>query len=158
MNIDQIILSNSIRSYLLVASILLGTLLIKRLVSRFFATMIYTWVDKKNHSDLRKNHVHRLIVPIEQFLLFLVAIIAVYELKFPAAWDLNLFKLSLQQLIDSLVKLMFIILLIRVILRTLEFIAIILENKAMNLLMLINLPTFSFQQVVVCECKNLIFH
>ena len=130
MNIDQIILSNSIRSYLLVASILLGTLLVKRLVSRFFASVIYTWVDKKNHSDLRKNHVHRLIVPIEQFLLFLVAIIAIYELKFPAAWDLNLFKLSLQQLIDSVVKLMFIILLIRVTLRTLEFIAIILENKA----------------------------
>lgn len=130
MNIDQIILSNSIRSYLLVASILLGTLLVKRLVSRFFASVIYTWVDKKNHSDLRKNHVHRLLIPIEQFLLFLVAIIAFYELKFPAAWDLNLFKLSLQQLIDSLVKLMFIVLLIRVTLRTLEFIAIILENKA----------------------------
>mgnify|MGYP000229636343 FL=1 len=130
MNIDQIILSNSIRSYLLVASILLGTLLVKRLVSRFFASLIYTWVDKKNHSDLRKNHVHRLLIPIEQFLLFLVAIVALYELKFPAAWDFNLFKLSLQQLIDSVVKLFFIILLIRVTLRTLEFIAIILENKA----------------------------
>jgi MscS family membrane protein len=130
MNIDQIILSNSIRSYLFVAAILIVTLLIKRLVSRFFASLIYTWVDKQNHSDLRKNHVHRLIVPIEQFLLFLVAIIAIYELKFPAAWDLNLFKLSLQQLIDSVIKLMFIILLIRVSLRTLEFIAIILENKA----------------------------
>ena len=130
MNIDQTILSNSIRSYLFVAAILIITLLIKRLVSRFFASMIYTWVDKQNHSELRKNHVHRLIVPIEQFLLFLVAIIAIYELKFPAAWDLNLFKLSLQQLLDSGIKLMFIILLIRVTLRTLEFIAIILENKA----------------------------
>lgn len=130
MNIDQTILSNSIRSYLFVAAILIVTLLIKRLVSRFFASMIYTWVDKQNHSELRKNHVHRLIVPIEQFLLFLVAIIAIYELKFPAAWDLNLFKLSLQQLLDSGIKLMFIILLIRVTLRTLEFIAIILENKA----------------------------
>ena len=130
MNLDQIILSNSIRSYLMVAAILLVTLLIKRLISRFFASLIYTWVDKKNHSDLRKNHVHRLIVPIEQFLLFLVAIIAIYELKFPAVWDLKLFKLSLQQFIDSGVKFMFILLLIRVSLRTLEFISIILENKA----------------------------
>ena len=130
MNIDQMILSNSIRSYLFVAAILLFTLLIKRLVSRFFASMIYTWVDKKNHSDLRKNHVHRLIVPIEQFLLFLVAIIAIYELKFPEAWDLKLFKLSLQQLLDSSIKFMFVLLLIRVSLRTLEFISIILENKA----------------------------
>ena len=130
MNIDQMILSNAIRSYLLVAAILLATLLIKRLVSRFFASLIYTWVDKKNHSDLRKNHVHRLLVPIEQFLLFLVAIIAIYELKFPEAWDVKLFKLSLQQFLDSGIKFMFVILLIRVSLRTLEFIAIILENKA----------------------------
>ena len=130
MNIDQIILSNALRSYLLVAAILLVTLLIKRLISRFFASMIYTWVDKKNHSDLRKNHVHRLIVPIEQFLIFLVAIIAIYELKFPEAWDLKLFKLSLQQFLDSGVKFMFVLLLIRVSLRTLEFISIILENKA----------------------------
>jgi MscS family membrane protein len=130
MTIDQTILSNSIRSYLLVASIIIGTLLIKRLISRFFASLIYTWVDKKNHSDLRKNHVHRLIVPIEQFLIFLVTIITIYELKFPAAWNLNLFKLSLQQFLDSGIKLMFIVLLIRVCLRTLEFIAIIYENKA----------------------------
>ena len=130
MNIDQIILSNALRSYLLVAAILLVTLLIKRLISRFFASMIYTWVDKKNHSDLRKNHVHRLIVPIEQFLIFLVAIIAIYELKFPEAWDLKLFKLSLQQFLDSGVKFMFIVLMIRVGLRTLEFISIILENKS----------------------------
>ncbi len=130
MNIDQTILSNSIRSYLFVAAILLGTLLIKRLISRFFASLIYTWVDKKNHSDLRKNHVHRLLIPIEQFLLFLVAIIALYELKFPAVWDIKLFKLSLQQFLDSGVKFMFIILMIRVSLRTLEFISIILENKA----------------------------
>ena len=124
------ILSNAIRSYLFVAAILIVTLLIKRLVSRFFASLIYTWVDKKNHSDLRKNHVHRLLVPIEQFLIFLVAIIAIYELKFPEAWDVKLFKLSLQQLLDSGIKFMFVVLLIRVSLRTLEFISIILENKA----------------------------
>ena len=106
------------------------TLLIKRLISRFFASLIYTWVDKKNHSDLRKSHVHRLLVPIEQFLLFLVAIIALYELKFPTAWNLQLFKLTLQQVLESGIKFVFIVLLIRVGLRTLEFISIILENKA----------------------------
>jgi MscS family membrane protein len=59
-----------------------------------------------------------------------VAIIAIYELKFPEAWDVKLFKLSLQQFLDSGIKFMFVILLIRVSLRTLEFISIILENKA----------------------------
>ena len=130
MQIDQEFLSNPIRSYLYILAILIGTFIFKRFISRFFASLIYTWVDKKNHSDLRKSHVHRLVVPIEQFLLFLVAVVALYELKFPVLWDVHLFKVSLQQAIDSIVKLLFIILLIRVFIRTLEFVAIILEEKS----------------------------
>ncbi|MEK0422147.1 MAG: hypothetical protein RLZ95_57 [Bacteroidota bacterium] len=130
MNLDQTILSNPIKSYLVIAGVLLFTLLIKRLVSRFFASLIYTWVDKKNHSELRKIHVHRLIIPIERFLVFLVAIIALYGLKFPEALNFQVYKLSTQQIIDSLVRLLFIVFFIRVCLRTLEFISIILDEKA----------------------------
>jgi MscS family membrane protein len=130
MNLDQNILSNSLRSYLVVLGILLVAVFIKRLVSRFFASLIYTWIDKKNHSELRKSHVHRLIIPIERFLLFIVAIVAFYELKFPEAWNVHIYKISLLQGMESVVKLIFVILLIRVCLRTLEFIAIILEEKA----------------------------
>ena len=130
MNLDQQILNNSLRSYLIVVGILIVTLIIKRLVSRFFASLIYTWIDKKNHSELRKSHVHRLVVPIEQFLVFLVTIIAFYELQFPQLWDIHLYKITLKLAIESSVKLFFIILFIRVCLRTLEFIAIVLEQKA----------------------------
>lgn len=130
MNLEQQILSNSLKSYLVIAGVLLFTLLIKRWVSRFFASLIYTWIDKKNHSELRKSHVHRLVVPIERFIIFLVAIAAFYELKFPIAWNLHIYKISLQQGMESAVRLTFVILFIRVCLRTLEFIAIILEEKA----------------------------
>jgi MscS family membrane protein len=130
MNLEQEILSNPIKSYLYILGIILATYILKRFVSRFFASIIYTWVDKKNHSELRKSHVHRLVVPIEQFLLFLVAVIALYELKFPEVWNVHLFKLTLQEVNDSVVKLFFIILLIRVSLRTLEFISIILEERS----------------------------
>lgn len=130
MNLDQQVLSNPIKSYLVILGILLVTFIIKRLISRFFASLIYTWIDKKNHSELRKTHVHRLVVPIERFLIFMVAIVAFYELKFPLAWNLHLYKISLQVAMESAVKLVFIVLLIRVCLRTLEFIAIILEEKA----------------------------
>jgi MscS family membrane protein len=130
MNLDEQILSNPIKSYLVILGVLLVTFIIKRLVSRFFASLIYTWIDKKNHSELRKTHVHRLVVPIERFLIFMVAIVAFYELKFPIAWNVHLYKISLQVAMESAVKLTFIILLIRVCLRTLEFISIILEEKA----------------------------
>jgi MscS family membrane protein len=127
---NQYILSNSIKSYLVVFGILLFAFIVKGFVSRFFAKLIYTWIDKKNHSELRKSHVHRLVVPIERFLLFVIAIIAFYELQFPELWSIHIYKFSFQQGLESLVKLVFIILLIRVCLRTLEFVSIILEEKA----------------------------
>jgi len=130
MNLDQQFLNNSLRSYIVIGAIFIVAFLVKRLISRFFAKIIYTWIDKKNHSDLRKSHVHRLIIPIEQFLIYVVAIVALYELNFPIDWNIRLYKLTLQVAMDAVVKLFFIILFIRVCLRTLEFVAIILEEKA----------------------------
>ena len=130
MNLDQQFLNNSLRSYIVIGAIFIVAFLVKRLISRFFASLIYTWIDKKNHSDLRKSHVHRLIIPIEQFLIYVVAIVALHELNFPIDWDIRLYKLTLQVFVDAVVKLFFIILFIRVCLRTLEFVAIILEEKA----------------------------
>lgn len=130
MNLNQQFLNNSLLSYIVILAVFIVTFLVKRLISRFFAKIIYTWIDKKNHSDLRKSHVHRLIIPIEQFLIYVVAIVALYELNFPIDWNIRLYKLTLQVVMDAVVKLFFIILFIRVCLRTLEFVAIILEEKA----------------------------
>ncbi len=130
MNLDQQFLNNSLRSYIVIGTIFIVAFLVKRFISRFFASLIYTWIDKKNHSDLRKSHIHRLIVPIEQFLIYLVAVIVLYELQFPAQWNIHLYKLTLQIVVEAIVKLFFIILFIRVGLRVLEFVAIILEEKA----------------------------
>ena len=130
MNLDEQYLNNSLRSYIIIATIFIVSLVVKRFISRFIASIIYTWIDKKNHSDLRKSHVHRLVIPIEQFLIYLVAVIALYELHFPAEWNIHLYKLTLQVVVEAVVKLFFIFLFIRVCLRTLEFVAIVLEEKA----------------------------
>jgi hypothetical protein len=47
MNLEQEILSNPIKNYLYILGIILATYILKRFVSRFFASIIYTWVDKK---------------------------------------------------------------------------------------------------------------
>jgi len=130
MNLDQQFLNNSLRSYIVIGAVFIVTFIVKRFISLFFDKLIYTWIDKKNHSELRKNHVRRLMIPIEQFLIYIIAIVALYELNFPIDWNIHLYKLTLQVLLEAVVKLFFIILFIRVCLRTLEFVSIILEEKA----------------------------
>ena len=110
MNLDQQFLNNSLRSYIVIGAVFLVAFLVKRFISRFFASLIYTWIDKKNHSDLRKSHVRRLIIPIEQFLIYMVAVVALYELNFPIDWNIHLYKLTLQVFVEAVVKLFFIIL------------------------------------------------
>jgi MscS family membrane protein len=70
MNLTDTFLSNSIKSYLIVLAILLVAFIIKRIISRFFAGLIYSWIVKNNHAELKKTQLHRLVVPIEQFLFF----------------------------------------------------------------------------------------
>jgi MscS family membrane protein len=130
MNLEQQFFNNSVQTYIIIIAIILVAFILKRFVSRFLAGLIYTWIDKKNNSELRKSHVHRLVVPIEQFLIYLVAVVALYELHFPESWNIHLFKLTLQQVVESGVKFFLILLFIRVCLRTLEFISIVLEEKA----------------------------
>ena len=136
MNLEQQFLNNSVQTYMVIAVILLVAFIVKRFISRFVAGLIYTWVDKKNHSELRKTHVHRLIVPIEQFMIYMVSIIALYELHFPASWNIHLFKLTLQQVVESGVKFFFIILFILVFLRTLEFKAKLTKDQTDDQLIL----------------------
>ena len=47
MNLEQEILSNPLKNYLYILGVILATYILKRFVSRFFASIIYTWVDKK---------------------------------------------------------------------------------------------------------------
>ena len=54
MSLTDIFLSNSVKSYLIVLGILFVAFIIKRIISRFFAGLIYTWIVKNNHAELKK--------------------------------------------------------------------------------------------------------
>ena len=54
MNLEQQFFNNSVQTYIVIAVIILVTFIVKRFISRFVAGLIYTWVDKKNHSEPRK--------------------------------------------------------------------------------------------------------
>ena len=42
MNLDQQFLNNSLRSYIVIGAVFLVAFLVKRFISRFFASLIYT--------------------------------------------------------------------------------------------------------------------
>jgi MscS family membrane protein len=124
------ILGNSIGSYLIVVASILLALFCKRLVSKYFATLLYRIVGKKSDSIRKKSFLELVVQPLDVFLVLLVSLIAVDKLSFPKQLDFNIYHITFRQLLDSVANGTLIVVFIWLCVRVIDFIAIILEEKA----------------------------
>ena len=128
--LNELVFDNPIWKYLVVIGIILFVLILKRVISRYFAGLIYAvvkhvfkGVDKRSFSDL-------VAKPLGAFLLILISIIALYKLTFPRYWDIEIYKYSAIEIVHTIGTLVLIISFIWLLLRMIDFIALILERKA----------------------------
>lgn len=128
--LQQYFLSNTIGSYLAVVATILLALFCKRLVSKYFATLLYKLVGKKTDNIRRKSFLELVVQPLDVFLVLLVTLIAVDKLTFPKSLDFNIYHITLRQLLDSLANGTLIAVFIWLCIRVIDFVAIILEEKA----------------------------
>ena len=128
--LDRVVLDNSIRDYLIVLAVILVVLILKRFVSRYIAAFIFSFirriwkdVDRKSFSDL-------LIQPLGFFLLILVTIISLHKLTFPARLDVDIYRFTTKELIHTAGTVILIMSFLWLLLRIIDFVAVILEKKA----------------------------
>ena len=124
------VFDNPVKSYLIVAGVILFVLILKRVISRYFAGLIYQLVhvafrgiDKKSFADL-------VAKPLGLFLLILVSIIALHNLTFPGYWDVEIYKYRSKEIIHTVGTIILVVAFIWLLLRMIDFIALILERKA----------------------------
>ena len=127
---NKIVFDNSLGMIVVVAAVILFVLLLKRFISRYFAGLIHAGVksifkgvDKKAFSDL-------VAKPLGMFLLILVSIVALHKLRFPGLWDVEIYKYQSKAIIHTVGTLILIVSFIWLLLRMIDFIALILEKKA----------------------------
>lgn len=128
--LNKIVFDNPVKNYLIVAGVILFILLLKKIISRYFAGLIYQLVhvifrgvDKRSFADL-------VAKPLGLFLLILVSIIALHKLNFPTHWDVEVYKYNTKEIIHTIGTLVLVIAFIWLLLRMIDFIALILEKKA----------------------------
>ncbi|WP_127129116.1 mechanosensitive ion channel family protein [Pseudoflavitalea rhizosphaerae] len=128
--LDTVILDNTIRSYLMVAGTILLVLFLKRFLSRYIAGLLFRVVRKIAKGIDKPSFVNLVMSPLETFLLLVVSIISLDKLTFPQALNVQVYKISLHSLIDGLAIIVVIITFIWLLLRIIDFIAMILHQKA----------------------------
>ena len=128
--LDRIYFDNTVRSYLLVAGTILFVLLIKRYLSRYVVSLFYKlakriWatLDKRNFLDL-------VAEPVEWFLVIIITIFSIDKLVFPEVLKFELYGHSSSDIFSRLGPAIIIVSFIWLVLRIIDFIAVVLEEKA----------------------------
>lgn len=127
---NQIIWDNSVKAYCIVLGIILLLLLVKKYVSNYCASIIYKLVLRARKTVNKEHFFNLLVKPIEIFLLLFIGYIAVDKLHFPKAINFEIFNYSAKVVLTCLANASLVIAFIWMCLRVIDFIAVILEEKA----------------------------
>src|SRR5687768_7481315 len=95
--LNQVILNNTVRSYLVVAGIILITLFFKRYISKYIAGLIFSLVKRVAQGVDKSSFVRLVVSPLETFLLLLISIISIDKLNFPEIFDVTIYKIHLHE-------------------------------------------------------------
>ena len=126
---NQVILSNPLRKYLFVAIAIIIGLLFKRIISRFIAGLLYRIANKIGSGIDKDAFVKLLIGPIETFLLIFITVGSIEKLHFPNEFEFEIYEVSSKTIIHAIAKTILICVFIWLLLRTIDFVALLLKQK-----------------------------
>lgn len=131
--LQKIILDNSVEAYLIVAGTILLALLIKRIISKYLASVLFSLFNKGEWKKNRASFLEMVPVPLERFLVLLIIVIACDKLTFPAVLIFPvLHQVDSRGVLEALVNAALIITFIRLCIRVIRYITLILAEKAMS--------------------------
>jgi MscS family membrane protein len=127
---NQIVFSNPLRKYFLVAGTILFVVILKKFISRLIAGMLFRCI-KRMASGLDKSSFVTLVIgPIGTFLVLLVSISSIEKLHFPDELDFDIYEISSREIIHGLAIAFIVAGFIWLLLRMVDFISLILQRRA----------------------------
>ena len=127
---DFIILDNTLGTYILISGIILLAVSLKQYISRLIASLVFRVVKRIAYGVDRRSFVNLVTPPLENFFVILVTLISLEKLNYPDIFDVSIYKVSLHRVIEIIAMIIMITSFIWLLLRIIDFIAIILEQKA----------------------------
>ncbi|HVT84603.1 MAG TPA: mechanosensitive ion channel domain-containing protein [Chitinophagaceae bacterium] len=128
--LQQIWWDNPVKNYLIVLGIILFVLLLKRFISRYLAGLLSKIIHQTWKDVDRRAFINLVVQPLGFFLFILVALTALHKLKFPHQLNIEVYEFTLHEVIQSLGSMVLILSFIWLLLRVIDFIAVILKRKA----------------------------
>lgn len=128
--LEMVFLDNSLRSYLYVLLAILLAVVLKRFISRYAAGLLFKIVKKVATGVDKVSFVNLVVAPLQTFLVILVTVVSFEKLTLPSVLNFTIYKVSFRQMIDVISVGVLIISFIWLLLRIIDFIAMILHQRA----------------------------
>ncbi len=128
--LEQVWLENRVRDYLTIAGIILFIWILKRFISRYIAGLLFRFVNKIWKEVDRQSFVKLVVRPLGFFLAILVSVVALYKLKFPETLNADIYRFTVKEFVHCLGNTILIVSFTSLLIRIIDFVALILEIKA----------------------------
>jgi MscS family membrane protein len=130
--LDKEFLGNSVWDYMWVVGVILFVLLLNRFISKYLAILLSKIFRRTWKTFDQKKFVDLIIHPLGIFLVITVSIVAFYRLAFPEQYNITLYKYPVKAIILSIGIIIQIVVFIWLLLRVIDFIATVLEARALK--------------------------
>lgn len=129
--LQKIFLENTVRLYLEVFGSILLALIVKRFISKYLAGLLFKWFTKAGKTFHKEAFLKLVVGPLEVFLFLFIVVIALDKLTLPSVLRFTVLrKVQSADVLSAIAYGAIIISFIRLCLRFINFIALILEEKA----------------------------
>jgi MscS family membrane protein len=134
---------NTIQAYTIVGVVILLVWLFRRYLSSLLAGWLFRWLGSVLTKVERSQFDALVITPLQRFVVVVVLIIALYRLQFPSALNVEIYRFEARDIAHAIGKLLLIATLTSLLLRGIDFAAILLERRASKT------PDLSDNQLIV---------
>jgi MscS family membrane protein len=124
------IMDNGLKSYIIVAATILFVIALKRFISRLIGRLLFRFVRKMGSGLDRSDFLNLVVGPIGGFLVVFVSMSSIEKLHFPAVLDFDIYEVNSKTIVRSLAIIILIGSFIWLLLRLVDFIALVLRKKA----------------------------
>jgi MscS family membrane protein len=128
--LNEIFLNNTVKSYCIVGSTILLMLILKRYFSRYIASLLYRLFGPICKTVGKKSFTGLVVMPLEWLLFIVIAVFAIDKLNFPTAWQYKIYGHGIEDILARTGNGIIIISFALFLLRIIDFIALVLEQKA----------------------------
>jgi MscS family membrane protein len=127
---EQVFLDNSVRQYIIVASIILVAYVFKKFIGRYVSWLFFFLMQRMGRVIERKAFIDMIVEPVEKFLFVFISYFALRSLVFPKVLVVNLWKVSTPEIAEAIGETLLIWFFFQMLLRLVDYVALVMGKKA----------------------------